>query len=87
MSLIFMSLISGLAVVHREGCGLCDEMIAALAALGERIALPAVSVLDVDADPDLSRRFSLDVPVLLLDGNIVCKHRLDEGELRRLLRR
>jgi hypothetical protein len=26
------------------------------------------------------------VPVLLLDGTVVCKHRLDAEELRRLLR-
>ena len=28
----------------------------------------------------------LDVPVLLLDGSVVCRHRLDTVELKRLLR-
>jgi len=34
----------------------------------------------------LARRYALDLPVLLLDGVVVCKHHLDESELRRLLR-
>jgi predicted thioredoxin/glutaredoxin len=49
--------------------------------------LPAIEVVDVDADPVLKRRFALDVPVLLLDGTVVCRHRLDAEELKRLLRR
>jgi hypothetical protein len=40
----------------------------------------------VDEDPELLRRFGLDVPVLLLDGTVVCRHELDRHELLRLLR-
>jgi len=61
-------------------------MLEELAALGARVPLPPVEVRDVDADPQLERRFGRDVPVLLLDGTVVCRHRLDESELRRLLR-
>ena len=60
-------------------------MLAELAALGRTVALPPVDVVDVDSDPVLQRRHSLDVPVLLLDGAVVCRHRLDRGELTRLL--
>jgi hypothetical protein len=42
--------------------------------------------MDVDGDPALARRHGLDIPVLLLDGAVVCRHRLDRGELLRLLR-
>jgi predicted thioredoxin/glutaredoxin len=73
-------------VVHRQDCDLCDEMVAELASLGRKIQLPPVSIVDVDADPELVRRYGLNVPVLLLDGTVVCKHRLDVDELRRLLR-
>ncbi len=59
-------------------------MLAELAALGRTLALPPVEVVDVDADPELKRRHGLDVPVLLLDGTVVCRHRLDR-ELLRLL--
>ena len=62
-------------------------MIAQLRALAQAMPLPPIEVVDVDADPILRRRFSLDVPVLLLDGTVVCRHRLDAEELNRLLRR
>jgi thioredoxin reductase (NADPH) len=77
---------SRLTVVHRHECELCDEMLAELAALNRTVELPPIDVVDVDADPDLKRRFGLHVPVLLLDGTVVCRHRLDADELRRLLR-
>jgi predicted thioredoxin/glutaredoxin len=75
-----------LTVVHRQDCDLCDEMVAELTALGCKIQIPPVSIVDVDGDPELVRRYGLNVPVLLLDGTVVCKHRLDADELRRLLR-
>jgi predicted thioredoxin/glutaredoxin len=76
-----------LTVVHRRDCELCDEMLAALESLGRTRELPELEILDVDADPQLTRRYGLDVPVLLLDGAVVCKHRLDAAELARLLRK
>ncbi len=75
-----------MTVVHRQDCDLCDEMVAELQALGRTIQLPPISIVDVDGDPELVRRYGLNVPVLLLDGTVVCKHRLDVDELRRLLR-
>ena len=62
-------------------------MLADLQVLARTLPLPPIEVLDVDADPTLKRRHGLDVPVLLLDGTVVCRHRLDAGELERLLRR
>jgi hypothetical protein len=75
-----------LTVVHRRDCQLCDEMLAELAMLGRVVQLPPLEVVDVDADPQLKRRHGLEVPVLLLDGTVVCRHRLDRAELTRLLR-
>lgn len=76
----------GLTVMHRQDCDLCDEMLRELESLGRRISLPSLNVVDVDSDPELARRYGLNVPVLLLDGTVVCKHRLDVEELQRLLR-
>lgn len=73
--------------MHRRDCQLCEEMLAQLRALGSTLTLPPIEIVDVDADPVLKRRHGLDVPVLLLDGTVVCRHRLDLEELRRLLRR
>lgn len=75
-----------LTVIHRKECELCDEMLADLQVLGRTLPLPPVEVVDVDSDPELARRYGLNVPVLLLDGVPVCRHRLDVDELTRLLR-
>ena len=61
-------------------------MLAELHALGRTTELPPIDVVDVDSDPVLLRRHGLDVPVLLLDGTVVCRHRPDAAELKRLLR-
>jgi hypothetical protein len=57
-----------------------------LAQLALATELPPLETVDVDSDPLLARRYGLDIPVLLLDGVRVCQHRLDTGELLRLLR-
>jgi hypothetical protein len=75
----------GLVVVSREGCGLCDDMLHELAELERQGAIPAVTVITVDAQPELERPFGLKVPVLLLDGSVVCHYTLNSKELLRLL--
>jgi len=75
-----------LTVLHRHDCELCEVMIGELAVLARTHSLPPVELVDVDSDPVLRRRHGLDVPVLLLDGTVVCRHRLDAAELVRLLR-
>jgi hypothetical protein len=77
----------GLTLLVREECELCEEMLAALAALARRVALPQVITADVDSDPQWQRRYGLKVPVLLLDGTPVCRTRLDEAQLLGALRR
>jgi hypothetical protein len=61
-------------------------MLEDLTALASRLSLPPIELVDVDSDPQLLRRHGLDIPVLLLDGTVVCRHRLDAAELARLLR-
>ena len=76
---------AGLVVLSREGCGLCQDMLHALAELERSQAIPTVSVVDVDSDAELARRFGLKVPVLLLDGTAICHYTLNSKELLRLL--
>jgi predicted thioredoxin/glutaredoxin len=61
-------------------------MVTELQLLGRTVQLPPIDIVDVDSDPELTRRYGLNVPVLMLDGTVVCRHRLDHEELRRLLR-
>jgi Glutaredoxin-like domain (DUF836) len=75
-----------LSVVRRHDCELCEQMLAELEHWGRAHPLPPIDVIDVDSDPQLQRRHGLDVPVLLLGGTVVCRHRLDVAELKRLLR-
>ena len=74
-------------VISREGCHLCDEMLLALAELERTQAIPAVTVVDVDSDTELMRQYGLKVPVLLLDGSVICHYTLNSKELLRLLGR
>jgi hypothetical protein len=62
-------------------------MLHALADLERAQTLPPVTVIDVDSDPDLVRRFGLKVPVLLLDGSVICHYTLNFNELLRLIGR
>ena len=54
-------------VLTRQGCHLCDEAIAQVAAVcadtGEQYA-----IVDVDSDPQLQRRYTDQVPVTFVDG-------------------
>jgi hypothetical protein len=72
-------------VITREGCGLCDEMLHELAELERTQGLPPVTVIDVDSDAELVRQFGLKVPVLLLDGSVICHYTLNSNELLRLV--
>jgi hypothetical protein len=62
-------------------------MLQALAELEREQAIPAVEVIDVDSDAQLARQYGLKVPVLLLDGSVVCHYTLNSKELLRLVGR
>jgi len=68
----------------RSGCGLCDEMLAALTAM-PAVNGHAVDVLDVDADPAARIRYGHKVPVLLFAGELVCHGHLDREEVDKAL--
>jgi hypothetical protein len=77
----------GLVVLSREGCGLCEDMLHALAELERAQTIPPVIIVDVDSDVELAGRYGLKVPVLLLDGSVICHYTLNSNELLRLLGR
>jgi len=79
--------VTALTLYSRPGCHLCDEM----KAIVERVAraMPGrlhVEQVDVSRDPELERRYGLEIPVLLMDGKKVAKYRVSEDDLRRMLR-
>lgn len=65
-----------LLMYTRPGCGLCDEMQAALAPwLREHSAV--LTLLPIDSDPALLVSHGARIPVLILDGEEICFGRLD----------
>jgi hypothetical protein len=76
--------VSGLVLYVREGCHLCEHFLVELSVdLGP--AVERLRVLDVDRDADLAARFGLRVPVLELDGDILCEAVYDGPRVRRAL--
>jgi hypothetical protein len=70
-----------LVLLSAPGCHLCHE----LRAVVERVLPDYGAVLeerDVRADAETKRRYALEIPVLLLDGREVLRHRATEDELR-----
>jgi len=65
----------------RKGCHLCDE---ALAALNRHGLSP--QTVDIDCDRELCVRYTDCVPVVVIDGKVRFRGRVDEVLLRRLLR-
>lgn len=74
-----------LVVFSRGDCALCEEMIGELSAwlVGGGLA---VEVRDVDADPVARARFGMKIPVLTLDGRLVCHGRFEAARLEKMLR-
>jgi glutaredoxin len=64
----------------RRGCHLCDE---ARELLHELEIKPIL--VDIDADPELQKRFANFVPVVEIDGRIRFRGRIEPVLLRRIL--
>ena len=45
----------------------------------------AVEDIDISTDPELDRRYGLEIPVLVIDGRKAAKYRVTEDALRRML--
>lgn len=74
-----------LTLYTRRGCGLCEEMKAAVRAVALELPLETEEV-DVDQSPDLKDRYGHEVPVLLINGRKAFKYRTTPKELKKKLR-
>ena len=73
-----------LTLYTRPGCHLCDEMKTVIAGLRRRRAF-VLTEIDISTDVSLERRYGDDIPVLLLNGEEVARHRVGAQDLWRLL--
>jgi len=69
-----------LTLYTRAGCHLCEQLLAEASPILRRHGA-RIDRVDIDEDPALRRRYDLSIPVLVLDGREVCRHRLDAGAL------
>ena len=72
-----------LIIYTRRDCSLCEQMESGV----RRIAGPEarLTIVAVDDDDELARRFGPDVPVLCVDGEVICSHFLDAERLTAVL--
>ena len=70
----------------RPGCHLCEE--AKRAMLAARCeALYTLREINIDLDPELTRRYGWDIPVVLINDVETFRHRLTSSDFERELRR
>ena len=72
-------------VLSRAECSLCDQLLTELAGELSPAEAARVSVVDVDGDPELVRKYGHRVPVVLADGDFVCDYRLDRDRVRAIV--
>ena len=70
-------------VFSRRGCHLCEALIEELLPIVEGRA--TVAVHDVDTRPEWAESYGERVPVVELDGRLLCEFKLDAEALRRAL--
>ena len=68
----------------RAGCHLCEAAEAVIRATAGPDDV--VSLVDIDADPALTQRYTVRVPVVEVDGVEVAEYEVDPAQLAALLR-
>ncbi len=65
---------------RKQGCGLCDQAESFLARISRTTPL-AVTLVDIDRDEALQRRYFLEIPVVLVGGVEVARAPISERAL------
>ena len=71
-------------IYGKPECCLCDEALEALEAVRQQIPFE-LDKRDISGDADLIELYSLDIPVILVDGKMAFRHRIDKDRLVALL--
>lgn len=69
---------------HREGCHLCEQMVASLFQLQDELGYK-IKQIDIDTDSLLREKYAVDIPVVTYQGEVILYHFFDETELRKAL--
>lgn len=65
-------------------CSLCHKAEHVLRALQQEIFFELV-LRDITKDRELFERYRYDIPIVMLDGGEICRHRVDLARVRRAL--
>lgn len=68
-------------VYYRESCHLCEQVVASLFQLQEELGYE-IKQIDVDDDPELYKKYNVDVPVVSYQDEVIFYHFFDETALR-----
>jgi hypothetical protein len=71
-------------IYGKPECCLCDDALEVLEAVRQQIPLD-IEKRDISGDADLVERYGFDIPVILVDGEVAFKHRIDKSRLIELL--
>ena len=74
-----------LDVYSRQGCHLCEVLIEELLEFVNRRA--TLRVHDIDSRADWQEEYNVRVPVVELDGQVLCEFKLDRDAVNRALAR
>ena len=68
-------------VYYREGCHLCEQVVASLFQLQEELGYK-IKQIDIDDDSELREKYNVDVPVVSYRDEVIFYHFFDEVALR-----
>ena len=71
-------------VYYREGCHLCEQVVASLFELQAELKYEIIQI-DIDDDPALQKKYDVDVPVVMFNDEVIFYHFFDETELRKAI--
>ena len=72
-------------IYSRPGCHFCDEAKAAIEPFSQRYPLE-LTVTNVDSNPDLRAAYGTEIPIVMINGTEVFRHRVDARALERKLK-
>lgn len=72
-------------IYGKPECCLCDQALEALEAVRKLIPFE-IDKRDISGDAGLIGRYGLDIPVILVDGKLAFRHRIDKERLTELLK-
>jgi glutaredoxin len=73
-------------IYSRPGCHLCDEAKDAIDRVRKRHEF-TVRIINIEEDPSLESAYGTEIPVVFINGSKAFKHRVDERELEKKVKR